>query len=108
MARYVIPQSETNTASSMTVISGSTSTDAHSTEVQVPSTPQVFPPDVAQALLTRTGRLDAVMLRRVIEAEAAAIGLTLDEAIARAKANILPASPMGVDIEFLIDISEPE
>jgi hypothetical protein len=57
-----------------------------------------IPESLLRAL--EAGELDGEQLRELIEIEAAALGLSFDEAVARARANTLPQTPDGFDLQF--------
>lgn len=48
------------------------------------------------------GELSVENLKELIEIEAAQLGLTVDEAIERARKNTLPKGPLGTDLQFNI------
>lgn len=50
------------------------------------------------------GRLTEAQLRELITLEAQAIGLDYDEAVRLAKERRLPKSPIGADIELLVQL----
>lgn len=50
------------------------------------------------------GELTEEQFRELIETEARALGLTYDEAIARARAGTLPRHPRGANLELLVEM----
>jgi hypothetical protein len=58
------------------------------------------PDDILEAL--EYGELSYEQLRELARIEAAAIGMSLDEAISAAHQRALPKNPIGMDLESLI------
>jgi hypothetical protein len=50
------------------------------------------------------GELTEAQLRELIRLEAEAIGLSYEEAVDRARKRSLPKSPIGLDIEALVQL----
>ena len=62
----------------------------------------LVPEDVVQAM--EEGELSSEQLEVLIGWEAVSLGLTIEEAIRRARERTLPDTPAGNDLEFLIDL----
>lgn len=60
-------------------------------------TPPQMPPHLVAAMEHED--LTEAQLREIVAIEAAQFGLTLDEAIARARENRLPRNPRGFDLQ---------
>jgi hypothetical protein len=65
-------------------------------------------PDLPAELVkaVESGTVTRGQLIQLIELEANAIGLTIDNAIAQARENKLPENTIGADLAFLIDLLE--
>ena len=61
-----------------------------------------LPEDLIQAL--EAGELAVDQLQQLIRLEAAALGLSYEEAVARAYSRELPKSRIGSDIDFLVEL----
>jgi hypothetical protein len=63
-------------------------------------------PELPKELLAAIarGELTEDQLRQLIEIEALAMGLTLDEAVERAQAGTLPKDVLGTDLEQLVEL----
>ena len=61
-----------------------------------------LPKDLVRAI--EQGELTETQLKELIRLEAEALGLSLDQAIARAKDGSLPKSYIGADLELLVDL----
>jgi hypothetical protein len=57
-----------------------------------------LPESLLRAL--EAGELNGEQLRALIEIEAESLGLSFDEAVERARANTLPQTPEGFDLQF--------
>jgi hypothetical protein len=60
-----------------------------------------MPPDLLEAI-EGDGVLTDDQLRQLVAIEAEMIGLTYDEAVARARADALPRNTLGTDIRALV------
>ena len=60
-------------------------------------------PDELRRAIDR-GELTEEQLRQLIAHEAQALGLSYDEAVRRARKHTLPKTPLGTDIEFLVEL----
>jgi hypothetical protein len=60
--------------------------------------------DLLQAI--NRGELTTAQLRELIEAEAAELGLSFDEAIAAAREDTMPHNATGSDLRLLIELLE--
>lgn len=65
-----------------------------------------IPEDLLQAI--ESGELTQAQLRQLIGIEAAAIGMSFDDAIVGARENTLPKDPIGSDLRFLVRMLEDE
>ena len=54
----------------------------------------------------QSGEITPEQLRELITCEADEIGLTLEQAVDAARTGALPRNPIGVDLEYLIDVLE--
>jgi len=61
------------------------------------------PPQTLIDALT-SGDMTSDQLRELIRCEADELGLTLEEAVARAEDGTLPKGPLGTDIQYLLDM----
>ena len=61
-----------------------------------------LPLELQQAI--EEGALTDEQLRELITLEAKAIGLTFEEAVARARNRTLPHNALGTDVEFLLHL----
>jgi hypothetical protein len=59
-----------------------------------------IPEDLARAI--ESGHISQAQLRQLITLEAKAIGLTYEEAIARARSGSLPRNSTGADLDLLV------
>jgi len=50
------------------------------------------------------GDLTEAQLRELIRLEAEALGLSFDDAVARARQGRLPKTALGMDLELLVDL----
>jgi hypothetical protein len=64
--------------------------------------PYEVPADLPAAL--ERGELTEEQLRRLITLEAAQLGLDFDEATRRAREGSLPKTPIGLDLELLVEL----
>jgi len=61
-----------------------------------------MPADVAEAI--ERGDVTEDQLQRLFAYEASLIGLEYDEAVRRARDGTLPKSPIGLDLELLVEL----
>jgi len=52
----------------------------------------------------QSGEITPEQLRELITCEADEIGLTLEDAVEAARTGKLPRNPIGIDLEYLIDL----
>ena len=61
-----------------------------------------LPPTLQEAI--ERGELTEAQLRELIALEAEALGLSYDEAVRQAKECRLPKTPIGLDLELLVEL----
>ncbi len=61
-----------------------------------------LPKDLLAAMAR--GALTEPQLRQLIELEAQALGLSLEDALARARAGTLPKNVLGTDVQQLVEL----